>query len=335
MTTYAAYQLCAESFSNYAQLKSQGFIDLVLIENINSSCNACPVPQGFINGCTAQGMGSLLNNGNDAGGGGGGANQSYYAGLKKQGLSGAGGESESLDEVNAILANTGSTFVFMNYGGQGTGGPTGNNNIWASQGGHCSYSGGATIGSGQKVSSFIEPYAPGLMSTEEVETEAGYNKDAGCFEVGILIVDWYPGANYAGYADAVISSGATFGGFQFWYVEGDSASGSNNWGPGSSDINNMMKQFPPNTKNIVQRAGGSSPGGGGGGGSGPGSNIPAITGGNTFGGNSEVDILPYLTQNHQGQPTPGVHYVELSSADGIRAQVTASVRVRTWQPKEM
>jgi hypothetical protein len=81
--------------------------------------------------------------------------------------------------------------------------------------------------------------------------------------------------------------------------------------------------------------GGAAGGGGGGGDSGPGSGIPSITGGNTFGGNSEVDILPYLTQNHQGQPTPGMHSVELSSADGIRAQVTASVRVRDWQPKDM
>jgi hypothetical protein len=80
---------------------------------------------------------------------------------------------------------------------------------------------------------------------------------------------------------------------------------------------------------------GGAAGGGGGGGGGPGSVIPAITGGNTFGGNSEINILPYLTQNHQGQPTPGMHSVELSSADGIRSQVTASVRVRDWQPKNM
>jgi hypothetical protein len=324
--TSAAYQLCARSFSNIPWLKSQGYIDLVLIENIAGSCPCCGVAQSFIDACTAAGMGSLLNNGNDAGGGYGTTGPGcggYYAGLKAQGLSGAGGESEGLPEVQDLLAISGTSWVFMNYGGQGTGGPTGNNNIWANQGGHCSYSGGATISAGQKCSTFLEPYAPGLMSAQEVATEAVYNYDAGCFEVGLLVADWYADRMsssaadiYISYADAMASAGVPCAGFQYWYVGGDSG------GFYSKCMHDLMTQFPPSSSNILTRAGGS------------GGSTPFPTTGTEFSGYTEIDIVKWLAQRHNGIPTSGRHtiYVTLQSGSSTPLPVNVTVRVREHQP---
>lgn len=323
--TSAAYQLCAESFSNIPLLKSQGWIDMVLIENIGGGCPCCPVSQTFINACNAAGVGSLLNNGNDAGGGYGttGSNPcgSYYPGLKTQGLSGAGGESEGLPEVTDLLAISGSSWVFMNYGGAGTGGPTMNNNIWANQGGHCSYSGGATITTGQRCSTVMEPYSPGQMGAQEVAQEAGYNYDAGCFEVGLIVANWFATPAYAQtiiqYADAMANAGVPCTVFQYWYIAGSTA------GFYNQCMQDIMVQFPPSTSNILTRAGGGAPG-----------PTPAPTTGTTFASYTDIDIMKYLAQRHNGIPTPGRHTVTITLQSGstTAAPLNVAVRVREHQP---
>jgi len=250
MANTAVFGVCARSFSNIPTLKSQGYVDFI----IEGSPGSQP-PGGFVSSCASAGVSSILQT-SDSGSGGCGGNDctSYYNGLKSGGLLSAGGESESLTEVQAIL---GSGLVFMNYGGEGTGGPTGNNNIWAKTGGHCMNSGGATIASGQKCSTFLETYTTdSMLPASEMGTEAGYNHDAGCFEVGVLVGSWAAadyGAGASTYEemyDEIKSAIGACAGFQYWYVTGDSG--------GFSDgvMNGLLSAYSHDMRTIMTRAGG-------------------------------------------------------------------------------
>ena len=254
----AVFGICAKGFSNMAALKSQGYIDFIM-ENTEVNGPGGAIPGGFLSACNSNGVSSILQT-SDSGSGGCGSQDcaTYYNGLKSQGLMSAGGESESLGEVTALL---GSGLVFMNYGGEGTGGPTGNNNIWAKTGGHCMNSGGATIASGQKCSTFLETYTTdSMLPASEMGTEAGYNHDAGCFEVGVLVGNWaeaFYGAGASTYEemyDEIKSAIGACAGFQYWYVSGDS-------GGFSSDVmSGLLGAYTHDTRTITARAGGAPPG---------------------------------------------------------------------------
>ena len=84
-----------------------------------------------------------------------------------------------------------------------------------------------------------------------------------------------------------------------------------------------MAEYPPNKTNIVKRFGGVPPSGKCPDGSTPikcpdGSTVcpPATCGqtptGTAFSGFNEVDIIDYLTKQHNGQPTPGQHDVTIT-----------------------
>ena len=249
MANTAAFGLAASSFSSVPA--GQGYIDFVVVSSTDSSA-----PGGFVSLCNAQKASPILQNSDSGSGGCSGNCSSYYAGLKSSGLMGAGGESEGLSEVQAILAT--SNFVFFNYGGEGTGGPTGNNNIWASTGGHTNGGGGATISKGQLCATWMETYTTdSMLPASEMGTEAGYNHDAGCFEVGLLVGSWAAndyGASASTYEemyDEIKSAIGACAGFQYWYVGGDGAGGA-----GSSVMTDLLGAYTHDTRNIMARAGG-------------------------------------------------------------------------------
>jgi hypothetical protein len=236
------FQLCAESFSNPSALKSQGFIDLV----VEGGSGCVQPPGGFISACHSAGMGALLQNSDS--GSGGCSDASYLSGLASAGLDAVGGESEGAAEIDAIMEY----LPFMNYGGSGTGGGTyGNNDVWAS---------GAKVGK-FGCSTFMEPYVGSSpMSADEIASEAAINKDAGCFEVGILVTNYDIGQTtdmMIGYVDAAADQGVTIVGFQQWYVLGDGSGWSGN--PGGSVISGLMSEYGTNMTNIADRRGGVTP----------------------------------------------------------------------------
>jgi hypothetical protein len=244
------FELCATSFNDPASLKSAGFIDLVAFadgQNLQP-----PGGSGFVSACHGQGMGALFNNSNDSGGGCSSGCDAYYSGLANLGLDAVGGESETGSEMNTIMEY----LTFMDYGGSGTGGPTGNNDVWAKSGGNA----GAVIGK-YSASCFLEPYVGSSpTSAEEVGQEAALNKDAGCFEVGILVTNYNIGQTtdmMVGYVDAAAAQGVTIVGFQDWYVQGDGSEWSSN--PGGSVISGLMSEYGTNMTNISDRRGGVTP----------------------------------------------------------------------------
>ena len=236
------YGIAANSFSSVAGLYNAGYVDFVIV----SSTGSYP-PSGFIDMCNSVGASSILQNSDSGSGGCSGDCNSYYASLASSGLMAVGGESEQAAEAEAIMAN----LIFMTYGGEGTGGAgDGNDVIWGTQ-----Y--GPARASGHGASAWLETYtASSMISASALGTDAGINKDDGCFEVGILIGSWAQndyGADqntYAEIADEYKSHGVTNAGFQYWYVGGDGAGFSN------GIMSALMGTYPPTKTNIKARAGG-------------------------------------------------------------------------------
>jgi hypothetical protein len=248
MTTTGVYQLAASSFSNVPTLWNQGFADLIQVTSPGAGADA-----SFVAACQAVGASPIMNNSNDGSGGCGGQNcTSYYQALAAAGIQAVGGESEGAVEDTAIM----NSLIFWNCGGEGTGGPTGNNNIWAATGGNA----GAVMGP-KGCASYLESYTSNSMiSASELGQEAGYNKDAGCKEIGIMIGSWCSndyGANadtYLEIADEYVSNGVNPAGFSYWYVEGDSSAFAE-----LAMMQTLMETYTPIKENILTRFG-DSPG---------------------------------------------------------------------------
>ena len=244
------YGICGASFSNPSALKSAGFIDFhQVIPGGGSSPDT-----SFVGTCTSLGVSPILNNGNDGVAGWNGSD-SYYATLASDGYMAAGGESEHNAEDQSIMSH----MIFMNYGGQGTGGTGGgNNDIFG--GGECS---GVT---GHGCASYLESYtdgSPALISAEAMAQSAASCKDHGCKEVGVMIGGW--GVNYGwgasvyiAMADAFSSAGVTCAGFVLWNGEG--SDGNATYSSSASIISGLKAQWPPDTRTIKTRfAGGPTP----------------------------------------------------------------------------
>jgi hypothetical protein len=252
------YGIAGASFSNTSALKAAGFIDFHLVVYATNDPGT-----SFVNTCHSLGVSPILNNGNDGcwgwGGGSGncpgqmGNSSSYYPALASEGWMAAGGESEMGNEDAAIQAN----MIFMNYGGEGTGGAgCGNNDIY---GGYAH----ATV-SGKGTASYLESYtSSSMISASCMASAAVACKNAGCKEVGIMIGPW-AGADYGAdentyiaMVDAFASSGVTCAGFVVWNGHGTDANA--NYNEVESVIRALQTKYPANMTTIDKRFGGVSP----------------------------------------------------------------------------
>ena len=229
-----------------APLKAQGIIDFLQV-----------IPDGaypdssFISDCKANGVTCGVNNSND--GMSSAWSLGYYQQMASSGVQWAIGETESGAEMYAMMTAS-PTLIAGTYGGEGTGcSPAGNNDIWC--GNQYTPSGGAIK---NKVNAWLECYTSNsMLSADEIATEAALNKDAGCFEVGLLPGVWCE-ADYGATAetylemiDAMASQGVPCAGLQMWYYQG---------GFVFPDIfTGVMAEYPPNMTPILQRAGGVTP----------------------------------------------------------------------------
>jgi len=204
----------------------------------------------FISDCKSNNVTCGANNSND--GTSSAWSLAYYQQMAASGVQWVIGESESGSEMYAMMTAS-PTLIGGTYGGEGTGGPMGNNDIWS--GNEFTPSGGAIKG---KVNAWLECYTSSAMiSADEIATEAALNKDAGVFEVGLLPGTWCE-ADYGATAetylemiDAMASQGVTCAGLQMWYYQG---------GFSFPDIfTGVMAEYPANMTPILQRAGGVTP----------------------------------------------------------------------------
>ena len=226
-----------------APLKALGMVDFLQVV----ADGAYP-DSSFISDCKTNGVTCGINNSND----GTSSNWSlaYYQALAAQGVQWAIGESESGGEMCAMMQASPGKLVAGTYGGEGTGGPTGNNDIWSGN----NLTPTCTVNKGT-INCWLECYtSSAMLSASEIGTEAAINKDAGCFEVGLLPGTWCE-ADYGATAetylemvDAMKSQGVTCAGVQMWYYQGGFA---------YPDIfTGLMAEYPANMTPILQRASG-------------------------------------------------------------------------------
>ena len=229
-----------------APLKANGAIDFLEVLGDGSYPDST-----FIADCKANNVTCGINNSND----GTSSNWSlaYYQALANSGVQWVIGESESGAEMCAMMQAAPGKLIAGTYGGQGTGGPTGNNDIWAGN----QYTPNCTVKPGT-INIWIETYtSSSMISASEIGTEAGINKDAGTFEQGLCIGSWAQndyGADantYAEMVDEMASNKAPCAGFQWWYTQGGFA-----W---PSLFDSLKTMYPPNMTPILQRAGGVTP----------------------------------------------------------------------------
>jgi hypothetical protein len=226
-----------------APLKALGIVDFLQVVGDGAYPDS-----SFISDCAANHASCGINNSND----GTSSNWSlaYYQQLASSGVQWAIGESESGAEMCTIMQAAPGKLVAGTYGGEGTGGPTNNNDIWSGN----TLTPTCTIKPGT-INCWLEAYtSSAMLSASEIGTEAGINKDAGCFEVGLLPGTWCE-ADYGATAetylemvDAMKSQGVTCAGVQMWYYQGGFA---------YPDIfTDLMAEYPANMTPILQRASG-------------------------------------------------------------------------------
>ena len=252
------------------------------------------VDTGFVSAANGAGVSSIYNNSN---GGGTSYGSGYYSQMKSTGLMCVSGESEPASEATDILS-TG--LIFMTYGGAGTGGGVdGNNDIWGTQ------YGPSKVPSGTKAAAWLEVGSGGtaVFDSGDFGVDAGLNKDAGCFEIGICWGTWLNGDGHgvseaAEFVDSInsnIKSGSAPNscvGLQMWGGNnGAGFQGTLSDGGGAGFMTSLASEFGGiNLTTIAKRAGGATP--------------------------------------TPGPPTPGPG--PISNTAGCK--LTATVRVQSYQP---
>jgi hypothetical protein len=269
MSHSAVYYIAAESYNDLKAIRSAGIIDAHLVVH---GWGVTP-PAKFISDCVSAGVSPILNNGNDGVAGWNGSN-SYNANLANMGLHAVGGESEQAPEIDSIMDN----LIFLDYGGQGTGGGT-NNNVW--------YVTHPAPVHGHGAAGYYETYdastnlwwwptlGPGMLNA----------KAHGVKEIGLMVGNWmmaskfttksgvgsvfdhegYANAikarstaqNYVDIANSMEANGITFAGIGIWAGYG-------------SNMNSLLNQFsswyklwqsiwPPEARTMKQRYGAAPP----------------------------------------------------------------------------
>jgi hypothetical protein len=114
------YFIAGDSYSDLSALRQAGIIDAHIVIH----GGGVTPPAQFPKDCANAGLSPILNNGNDGVPGWSGS-PDYYKNVAALGYMGAGGESEQANEIDAIM----NELVYVDYGGEGTGGGT-NDDVW-------------------------------------------------------------------------------------------------------------------------------------------------------------------------------------------------------------
>jgi hypothetical protein len=176
--------------------------------------------------CIAAGLSPCCNNGNDGKAGWDGT-AAYYNNVFSMGYHCAGGESEQADEIDAIMSANNNTGIFLDYGGEGTGGGT-NDDVW--------YETHTAPVHGGGCAGYYETYdgSDNFWGWDVVGSGMLDAKKHGVKEIGIMIGSWMIDhstvQDYITLAQTMEQNSIPCAGFGVW-------SGDNN------DMNNVYNEF--------------------------------------------------------------------------------------------
>lgn len=245
MTHNMVYFVSGDSYSDLGALKRAGIVDLHYVIHGGGSS----APASVVSDCNAAGMSPILNNGNDGAAGWNGSD-SYNANIAAQGWHAVGGESEQAAEIDSIMNH----LVFLDYGGQGTGGGT-NDDVW-----NVTHPGNVH---GYGAAGYYETYdaSTNFWGWNVVGSGMTHAKAHGVKEIGIMVGTWMinhsTAQNYIQLAQDMESHGITCAGIGVWGGYGNNAN--NVYNTFASWYKAWQAIWPPETRTMKQRFTGPTP----------------------------------------------------------------------------
>ena len=239
------YGVSGDSYNDLKALRSAGIIDCHFIIHGGGSAP----PTGFVADCNAAGVSPVLNNGNDGSMGWSGSD-SYNANVAAMGFHAVGGESEQADEIDSIMDH----LIFLDYGGEGTGGGT-NDCVW------CSTHSAPVHGFG--AASYMETYdsATNLWGWDVMSQGMLSAKAHGVKEIGLCVGTWMinhsSAQDYINIANQMEANGVTCAGIVIWGGYGSDMNGVYN--EFASWFQQWQAIWPPETRTMKQRYGSAPP----------------------------------------------------------------------------
>jgi hypothetical protein len=194
-------------------------------------------------------MSPILNNGNDGSAGWNGSD-SYNADIAAQGWHAVGGESEQADEIDSIMNH----LIFLDYGGQGTGGGT-NDDVW-----NVTHPGSVH---GFGAAGYYETYdaSTNFWGWNVVGSGMLHAKAHGVKEIGIMVGTWMINhsspQDYIQLAQDMEANGITCAGIGVWGGYGNNAN--NVYNQFASWFQQWQSIWPPETRTMKQRFGSAPP----------------------------------------------------------------------------
>jgi len=233
------YFVSGDSYSDLGALKKAGIIDLHFVVH----GGGVTPPAKVVADCNAAGLSPILNNGNDGIAGWDGTSQ-YYPNIAAQGWHAVGGESEQEAEIDSIMAN----LIFLDYGGEGTGGGT-NDDVW-----NVTHPGNVR---GHGAVSYMETYdsATNFWGWNVVGPGMLHAKARGVKEIGITVGTWMKSRTsaqlYITLAQSMEANGMTCAGIGVWGGYGNNAN--NIYNSFADWFAAWQAIWPPETRTMKQR----------------------------------------------------------------------------------
>ena len=246
MTHSMVYGVSGDSYNDLKALRNAGIIDCHFIIHGGGSSP----PGNFVADCNAAGVSPVLNNGNDGGAGWNGSD-SYNANVAAMGFHAVGGESEQADEIDSIMNH----LIFLDYGGEGTGGGT-NDCVW------CSTHSAPVHGFG--AASYMETYdgSSNLWGWDVMSQGMLSAKAHGVKEIGLCVGTWMinhsSAQDYINIAQQMEANGVTCAGMVVWGGYGSDMNSVYN--EFASWFQTWMAAYPPTNVTMKNRFAGPTPG---------------------------------------------------------------------------
>ena len=239
------YFVSGDSYSDLGALRAAGIIDLHYVIHGGGSS----APSSVVADCDAAGLSPILNNGNDGAAGWDGSD-AYNANVAAQGWHAVGGESEQAPEIDSIMSH----LIFLDYGGEGTGGGT-DDDVW-----NVTHPGPV---SGHGAAGYYETYdgSSNFWGWDVVGPGMLHAKAHGVKEIGIMVGTWMMShstpQDYITLAQDMEANGITCAGIGVWGGYGNDAN--NVYNEFASWFQAWQAIWPPTNVTMKNRFAGPTP----------------------------------------------------------------------------
>ncbi len=239
------YFVSGDSYSDLGALRAAGIIDLHYVIHGGGSS----APSSVVADCNAAGLSPILNNGNDGAAGWDGSD-AYNANVAAQGWHAVGGESEQAPEIDSIMSH----LIFLDYGGEGTGGGT-DDDVW-----NVTHPGPV---SGHGAAGYYETYdgSSNFWGWDVVGPGMLHAKAHGVKEIGIMVGTWMMShstpQDYITLAQDMEANGITCAGIGVWGGYGNDAN--NVYNEFASWFQAWQAIWPPTNVTMKNRFAGPTP----------------------------------------------------------------------------